>query len=327
MSRQNQKTQAHLMLVDEDKAFYDPQQPEAERREVKKKYRGLQQRMTEERQTLVLPANDGLTDNLQAMDDNFARVKNPSDATLDSGLFVELGTLTQIKIRNVTLGGLAPLDLNELVTRYATYMGKQQARCGVELTLFSKLGRLVMKHSSRAPTIDFLLGPLSVEKKIRKTSQRQNYKRNNTSTIQPQELRNEDIKKEDNTTNNNVMAIHRILEAYPQDTGVNLWQFVINPESYSQTVENLFYSSFLVRENKAKLTERAGMFYLHYIPKPKDDEEAAARKSKSHEYQQIVASISMGDWKELVKLLNISKSVIPIRRSLQGLQQNGQWYG
>lgn len=34
---------------------------------------------------------------------------------------------------------------------------------------------------------------------------------------------------------------------------MNLFEFIINPESYTQTIENIFYTSFLIKERRAAI--------------------------------------------------------------------------
>lgn len=69
----------------------------------------------------------------------------------------------------------------------------------------------------------------------------------------PQELREEDIARQGNETTKNVMEIAGILEGFTDK--VNLFELVINPESFGQTIENIFYLSFLVRDGKVSITE------------------------------------------------------------------------
>lgn len=108
----------------------------------------------------------------------------------------------------------------------------------------------------------------------------------------PQELRQEDIKQSENSNlthlvksikgrleehlNNNVAKVeselsllgpdeneqeymdaackrHRIYSTTEDEPAVSLFDFAVNPRSFGQTVENLFYISFLIREGNAKV--------------------------------------------------------------------------
>ena len=49
--------------------------------------------------------------------------------------------------------------------------------------------------------------------------------------------------------------IQRILDA---NGAVNLFKFIINPDDYAQSVENLFYLSFLIRDGSCSLEVESG---------------------------------------------------------------------
>jgi hypothetical protein len=62
---------------------------------------------------------------------------------------------------------------------------------------------------------------------------------------------------EDDT--NTLLLKHGINE----DGAIDLFKFVINPKSFGQTVENLFYVSFLIRDGKAGIqVDDNGLAYL-----------------------------------------------------------------
>jgi hypothetical protein len=140
---------------------------------------------------------------------------------------------------------------------------------------------------SRPSVPGFLLGPLSVEKRARKVVIRKApLKPNNLKESRPEVLKAGDIEKDENenltglcTTiksslasaiNRNVKAaedeyhddmtdeeIQALYTKYntSADGGVAYFPFVINPYSFGQTIENMFYVSFLIRDGEVSLQE------------------------------------------------------------------------
>lgn len=67
-----------------------------------------------------------------------------------------------------------------------------------------------------------------------------------------------------NLTLTSVTQIAKRLAEVAGDTGIPYLQFVVNPDSFSQTTENLFYFSFLVREQKAAIEVDEDEASAHY---------------------------------------------------------------
>ena len=133
----------------------------------------------------------------------------------------------------------------------------------------------------RPPVPGFLLGPLSVQKKVRKATQRRErlQRKDPNDAVRPEEMKAQDFEKSDSSnltticTNIRQLLVNTMINGQraaieemgddisddearallakhnvADDEGVPFFQFVVNPKSFGQTVENLFYVSFLIKD-------------------------------------------------------------------------------
>ncbi|KAF9204212.1 nuclear protein [Haplosporangium sp. Z 27] len=263
------------------------------------------------------------------------------EATLDAKLLVMSADLGMQKARHLRMGQ-GGFDETEFITRLRNKMGGHEIdneQVGLD---WSRIGRMAIKWTRKVPTMDFMLGPMSVEHKSRTVNQRARIVRDPKAMRKPQELREEDIARQENETTKNVMQISDILGTCTDK--VNLFELVVNPESFGQTVENIFYLSFLVRDGRVSITEenmddpRRGQYEDdEEVPEPKEGDNVQpmvelTETPTAEDYQggllkkQMVMEIDMATWRDLIEIYNIRKPMIPTRH-VRDQVEKGKWYG
>ncbi|KAG6032510.1 hypothetical protein E4U41_007213 [Claviceps citrina] len=301
---------------------YDPDQPLQERRKVQRDLRNLLKDINDKAEEYLQSGSRGLHEAILQADELAKKVKQTTEATIDSRLLVGTTDLSFRKALRLVQGSVSQgLDVDEFVSKAITYMrhgggisddnapelsSTQRQRRTVsqrrrtlqdeddddddigddgDMMNWPHLGRFACLPHIRRPALPgFLLGPLSVEKKARRLTKRSApFRPDALRETRPQVLNVDDMaKKGDDLTAmcTSILQRLRAIQAETQDTvadlidddmddaektrlmhqhglrstgGIDLMRFVVNPDSFGQTVENLFYVSFLIKDGRVAI--------------------------------------------------------------------------
>lgn len=369
-------------LSQTQKQYYDPEQNPEERRLVRKGLRSLFARLHDSKTEYLRPDSKGLEETLREADELYKNVKQTSEATIDSRLLVETADLSYRKINNLTLGdGSAGVDVDDFVTKCIGFMRRgdepqpdhsdlqsTQAQTQTQRRRLRRqaadledgedeegdtmnwdyLGRnACFLYNARPCLTGFLLGPLSVQKKVRQQTQRKarEARTDLTQIVRPVQLGDEELDKQESASLTVVCTeIARLLQ-HAQETGmknvereydaqpdnvelsedqvrdilqrhgmadngcVPLFNFCVNPRSFGQTVENLFYVSFLIKEGKVGLD-----FDSRGLPTLGIAATRSVAERQETPKNQAVFTLDFDVWEDIVKTFGIRKSIIPHRK-------------
>ncbi|KAL2357938.1 Nse4 C-terminal-domain-containing protein [Cryomyces antarcticus] len=368
----------------EDQKWYDPDQPEEERREAKRESRHIERKFQENRDEYLRSDNRGLIKTIEEANRVFKRIKQTADATIDSRLLVNVGDVTYKKSTLLALGNNSTgIDVDEFVSKCITFMRRGAAgEDGVVATAANRrrqrrnshdsddedadgnqgdalnwewLGqRACFPHNLRPPVSGFLLGPLSVQKRARTQTQRRARQTRGADApvSRPEVLTVADLEQTEKSSltvvctrirNRLVNHIESAKADFDEDMseqeqaefakerriaddgGVSLFDFTINPESFGQTIENLFYVSFLIKEGSVSVEKDSNGLPTLHPSESRSLDEQRAQKVRKH---QAVFSLDWPTWEKLIAAFNITEPLIPNRDDGQSTQVNARgWYG
>ncbi|KAK9471946.1 Nse4 C-terminal-domain-containing protein [Dipodascopsis tothii] len=300
-------------------------QDPVERRKIRRKYRALMQTAVESRQQFLKPSDHGLSTTLSEANSLYSQVRTPNEAVLDSRLLVMSGEMANIKARSIKLGAGGEFDLDDFVGRLRARLGRSEDEAADEA--WAAIGGLAARGARRAAATGFLLGPLSAEKKVRtvptRTQPTAEDRQARADAVRPEEITQASILPAQNNTSTSVVYVSAILREYGRP--LELFRFVLNPRDFAQSVENLFYLSFLVRDGVVRVdTDLRGVPMVSLVS---ERERETARLSGETARQQAIFELDHATWRALVDVFDIRESIIPHREPTVQRTAAGAWYG
>ncbi|XP_035256072.1 non-structural maintenance of chromosomes element 4 homolog A isoform X3 [Anguilla anguilla] len=288
----------------------------AQRRLIRHRYRELINSVQQNREDILCPSSDKLTEVLKQADQLFNNVRQAREAALDAQFLVLATDLGKEKACQLQADG-STFDPSVYAEHLLTFMGlnrleeedSDEEGGYLPQDAWQRLGAKAQDCFRTAPSFRFMLGSFMAEPPPpRQRVERQRKAPNKeVKRIMPTQVKKVDESHQE-ATEKEVERILGYLQQYHQEdpnSPISYFEFVIDPRSFSRTVENIFHVSFLIRDGLARMyldTDK-----LPYIA-PVEQGEAEAGGSSSR--QQCVISLSQANWKEIIQAFDIKEAMI-----------------
>ncbi|CAA6672312.1 unnamed protein product [Spirodela intermedia] len=182
---------------------------------------------------------------------------------------------------------------------------RHKGSCG-ETISWVNMGLAASQIIGKAPGIQTMIGTMEGKMTRRKTFTRS--KRPRASVLCCPEEIEDATSNEETGTQRNVSIMFDILR---QQKRVRLEKLVLNRASFSETVENIFALSFLVKDGRSEITVDDGG--AHLVCNPRNAPSAAAVASREIIHRQFVFRFDVSDWKLMKGYVVEGEELMPRR--------------
>jgi len=298
---------------EEDEGQFDDQ-TDAEKRQVRRTLRDMYEKLQANRDKYTAGTeNEEFSNLLKEANDILSQVKGTQEAIEDAKMF----RLLCQSVREMS----EDTNTNEKkfhVDEYSANLGRfinasTDGHNNLKVTrrqlLF--LGEKLSNNFKRTPTFTFVLGAIDTEAgENKQTKAREPKEKRNNRVMAPTKTAIvEKSQANEQKTDRLVNSTRKILENVYKQKGkkpVSYFEFVIDPDSFGNTVENMFHVSFLVKQRVCCLSvdDSVGLPVLEPVVGRGGGEDAEVAKN------QAVISISYQDWLDLKDALNVTSPAI-----------------
>ncbi|XP_018593633.1 non-structural maintenance of chromosomes element 4 homolog A isoform X2 [Scleropages formosus] len=290
----------------------------AERRQLRHQYRELINSVQQNREDILSPTNNKLTEVLEEANRLFVNVRQTREAALDAQFLVLATDLGKEKANQLHADGSA-FDPSAYAEHLLSFMGlnrleeaedsdEEGASSGyLPQDAWRKLAKRAENCFRTTPSFHFMLGSFLAEPPPprQRVERQRRAPVKEAKRIMPTQLKKMEESHQE-ATEKEVERILGYLQSYHTDdptSPISYYEFVTDPTSFSRTVENIFHVSFLIRDGMAKIYQDRDKLPC-IAPVPEGEAEGSSSR------QQCVISISPRSWKEIIEVFGIKEPMI-----------------
>eukprot|EP00903_Cladosiphon_okamuranus_P006796 g6624.t1 len=283
-----------------------------ERRQLRLKQRNLKNLIIEQQSDLGDLNKDTCRELTEENGKLFNETNFPREAVTDGEnmKLIAEGSAAQVKKVN---NGSSGVDLDDYLNHVKAFFSKKDGHDG-EFNWCKWGGNVSMVYLATPEGTSFMMGPLDKPAKERKANQRREKIVDDAEEIRPEE----EVGKGKKAKQNKDQTQERIAKMKESETksdrfksNQDMFEVLINPKSFTQTVENIFDFSFFVKGGTGHISiDKETM-----LPQVKftADMSADSSTSQPQTHKQWLMSFTKADFDELTKLYELEESHVEHR--------------
>ncbi|TRZ22476.1 hypothetical protein HGM15179_004610, partial [Zosterops borbonicus] len=290
-------------------------------RMIRSQYRELISNVQQNREAMLNSRSNRLTEALEEANALFDGVCRAREAALDAQFLVLASNIGKEKA-NELHSEMSAFDSTAFAEDLLTFMGINRTEETDDSEddpggflpgdAWKRVGEEALKYFKRAPVFHYMLGSFKSEPPVPKQriERQKKASRGKAEQAMPAQLKKMEESHQE-ATEKEVERILRILQTHFENdpnTPISFFDFVIDPNSFARTVENMFHVSFLIRDGLARIKLDEDELPVIEPTKPsgagEEDNRAGARN-------QVIIRLDQREWKDIIETFEITEAMIP----------------
>lgn len=266
------------------------------------------------------PLSNNLEEHFIRSDEQGKKGFTVEHALLDATIFHKLSVYSKQQAAKLQTG-LKEYDVKSFVDRLRLSMQsedeeEEEEAPVLDLTL---LGSQVYRYFKATPGIDFMLGQDNFDgekKKVKRPPKQKEAIQPKQATQRPDEVTEDTGGKTE--TDKEIEHLYATLKK--KGPTVEFYKFLVDPGSFTRTIENIFHVSFLIKEGRAQLNMRKSRPTLT-IKELKVDKNGVVIDDDVPESAQMIMRFDQNTFEKVIQEHNITTCALKRRHSTEPATQ------